>query len=82
MTWVNTAQQVLIFLPINAGSVVAAAATRKLAERKYRRHAEKAGLPTEKSAQIDLIDYPIERARLKVALPMFSLCTVSMICYG
>ena len=75
-------QQGLVFLPIGAGAIVAAVITGKMVDRNYRRHAERAGFSADKSKQIDLTNFPIERARLEIAIPMFLLVNLGTIAYG
>ncbi|KAK5115734.1 hypothetical protein LTR62_000823 [Meristemomyces frigidus] len=58
----------LMFLPIGTGG--------------YRRHAKKLNFPVLKNRQTDLSNFPIEQARLQIALPMFGLAATSIIGYG
>lgn len=48
----------------------------------YRRHARRLGLPVDKSRQADLADFPIERARLEVGIPLAVLATIVILCWG
>ncbi|KAK4574091.1 hypothetical protein LTR86_001852 [Recurvomyces mirabilis] len=57
----------LMFLPIGVGD---------------RRHAKRLDFPVVKNRQTDLSTFPIEAARLQIALPMFLLGVGSIIGYG
>jgi MFS family permease len=72
----------LAFLPIGFGSCVAAISTGALADWNYKRHAHRLGLPTHQGAQQDMSVFPIEAARLQIALPLVVVGIVAMIIYG
>jgi MFS family permease len=78
----NDVQISLIFLPLGVGSLLSAFSTGFLVDLNYRRHAKRLGMPVEKNKQQDLSNYPIERARLEVALPLLILGAVGIIAYG
>ncbi|PQE19031.1 MFS multidrug protein [Rutstroemia sp. NJR-2017a WRK4] len=72
----------LMFMPVGAGSVLSAFTTGKLIDYNYRRHALMHNLPVTKNRQQDLTHFPIERARLEIALPLFYLGAAAIIAYG
>ncbi|KZF21903.1 MFS general substrate transporter [Xylona heveae TC161] len=72
----------LMYLPISAGMLIAAFTTGKLVDANYRRYAKKHGFPLDKTKQHDLTDYPLERARLDICLPLTYLGALAMIAYG
>ena len=72
----------LMYLPLAGGSVVAAAVVGPAINRNYRRHAARLGLTVDRSRQMNLSGFPIERARLEVGLPLLALSAVVMICWG
>ena len=78
----NELEVSLVFLPFSFGSLVSAFTTGKLVNWNYRRHAKRLGFPLIKNRQQDLTNFPIENARLEVALPMTYLGAVAMIAYG
>jgi multidrug resistance protein len=78
----NSLEIGLMFLPMAAGSVIAVAVVGKAINWNYRRHAKKLGLTVDKSRQIDLADFPIERARLEVALPLLYVTAAVMVAWG
>jgi MFS family permease len=78
----NDVQISLIFLPLGVGSLLSAVSTGFLVDMNYRRHAKRLGMPVEKNKQQDLSKYPIERARLEVALPLLLLGASAIIAYG
>lgn len=78
----NDAQLGLLYLPVGIGSVISAVTTGTLIDRNYRRWARKLGKPVVRNRQDDLTDFPIETARLQVALPMLYLGAAGVIAYG
>jgi MFS family permease len=72
----------LIFLPFGVGSLISAFTTGRIIDWNFRRHAHRLGIPVEKGKQHDLSEFPIERARMEVAIPMVLLGAVGLLCYG
>lgn len=72
----------LMFLPISGGSIVAAFTQGRLVDWSYRREAAKIGMVVTKSKMQDLTNFPIEKARLQVALPVLGLAAASTVAYG
>lgn len=78
----NELQLGLVYIPFGAGSIVSAFSTGKTIDWNYRRHAKRSGFPLTKNRHQDLTNFPIERARLEVALPLLYLGNVGLIAYG
>ncbi|KIX07002.1 uncharacterized protein Z518_04978 [Rhinocladiella mackenziei CBS 650.93] len=78
----NNIQISLMFIPIGVGGIVSAFTTSKLIDWNYRRHAHKHGIIIVKGVKQDLSEFPIEQARMEVALPLLVLCSLFMIGYG
>jgi len=72
----------LMFIPIGVGGIISAFTTGRLVDWNYRRHANRLNMPVVKNKQQDLIDFPIERARLEIALPLFYLGAAGVLGYG
>lgn len=72
----------LMYLPMAGGSVVAALVTGPAINWNYRRHAKKLGMPLTKGAQDDLSNFPVERARIEIGLPLLGLATVVLFAWG
>ncbi|RFU33346.1 hypothetical protein B7463_g2992, partial [Scytalidium lignicola] len=72
----------LMYLPLSGGSLLAAFTQGKLIDWNYQRHARKLGIKVVKSRQQDLSNFPIEKARLQIALPMLFLSFVCIVTYG
>nr|RBR02377.1 hypothetical protein FVER53263_09064 [Fusarium verticillioides] len=72
----------LTFLPLAAGSVIAAFIVGSLTNRNFKRHCEKQGIPYERSKQQDLSGFPIERARLEIGFPLLMLAAATLVCWG
>jgi MFS family permease len=78
----NDLQISLVYIPIGVGSMLSAFTTGKIIDWNYRRHAKLLGRPVVRNRQDDLSNFPIERARLEVALPMLYLGAAGIIIYG
>ncbi|KAG7414270.1 Itaconate transport protein [Fusarium oxysporum f. sp. rapae] len=72
----------LTFLPMAAGSVIAAFIVGTFTNRNFKRHCEKQGIPYERSKQPDLSGFPIERARLEIGFPLLMLAAATLVCWG
>lgn len=72
----------LVYIPFGAGSILSALSTGKAIDWNYRRHAKRNGFPLTKNRHQDLTNFPIEKARLEVALPLLYLGNVGSIAYG
>jgi MFS family permease len=72
----------LIYLPLAVGSTLSAFTTGKLIDRNYRRHAKKLGLTIDRNRQDDLSNFPIERSRIEVSMPIAIVGVVAVIGYG
>lgn len=72
----------LIYIPYGAGSIVSAFTTGRLANWNYRRHARRLNFPIALDKQLDLTNFPIERARLEIALPILYFSSAIVAFYG
>lgn len=72
----------LMYLPLAGGSIVTAFVCGPLINRNFRRHAAKLGIPVESSRQMDLANFPIERARFEVGIPLLWLSICVMLVWG
>ncbi|KAG8168055.1 hypothetical protein KVR01_003744 [Diaporthe batatas] len=72
----------LMYLPMAAGSAVAAFVTGPAIDWNYRRHAKKHGIALTKGAQDDLSNFPVERARIEIGLPLLALATAVLFAWG
>lgn len=71
-----------VFLPMSVGTLVSAFTTGKIVDWNYRKHARRHGLPVIRNRQEDLSNFPIEKVRLQVALPLLYVGATSVIAYG
>ena len=78
----NEVQLGLVYIPFGSGSLISAFTTGKMVDWNYRKHAKRNGFPLTKNHYQDLTDFPIERARLEVALPLLYLSVLGIIGYG
>ena len=72
----------LVYIPFGAGNVISAFSTGKAIDWNYRRHAKRNGFPLTKNRHQDLTNFPIERARLEIALPLLYIGNIGSIAYG
>ena len=72
----------LVYIPFGCGGILSAFSTGRIIDWNYRRHAKMNGFPTEKTRQQDLTNFPIEKARLEIALPLLYLTVLGMIGFG
>jgi MFS family permease len=71
-----------MFIPVGAGSIISAFTAGKLVDWNYRRHSLRLGLPVVRNRAQDLTDFPIEKARLEVAFPLFFTAGAFVMIYG
>jgi predicted MFS family arabinose efflux permease len=69
-------------LPFAGGVILSAFSTGKLMDWNYRRHAKRIGFPLVKNRQTDLTNFPIERVRLEIAMPLLLFGAVIIVIYG
>ena len=72
----------LVFIPFGAGSLVSAFTTGKMIDWNWRRQAKKNGFPVKKNRYQDLTNFPVEKARLQICMPLLYLSCICMIIYG
>ncbi|KAI9901041.1 hypothetical protein N3K66_002858 [Trichothecium roseum] len=72
----------LMYLPHAAGSVVAAGIVGPAINRNYKRHCDSLGISCDRTRQQDLSNFPIEQARLQVAIPLVTLGGASLLAWG
>jgi MFS family permease len=78
----NELQIGLAFIPFGVGAMIAPMASGKLMDFNYRRLAHSGGFPLDKKKGNDLKDFPLEQARLQVAVPQLAIGTAALLCYG
>ncbi|KAL3458860.1 major facilitator superfamily domain-containing protein [Aspergillus heterothallicus] len=72
----------LCYIPFGLGATVAALATGKLLDRNFRRLAKMSNIPLENTRARNLQGFPIEKARLQVALPTLLMGSSTVIAFG
>ncbi|KAH7324876.1 major facilitator superfamily domain-containing protein [Stachybotrys elegans] len=72
----------LTYMPLAAGSVAAAFLVGPLLGWNYKRYCDKLGVPYDRTRQLDLFDFPIERARMEVGMPAMALTGACLIAWG
>lgn len=72
----------LMFLPMVGGTLFAVVLLGKTMNWNFRRHSLKLGLSSDKTQQQDLTDFPIERARLEIAIPLSIVTAAVLVAWG
>lgn len=72
----------LMYLPMAGGSIVAAFIVGPSLNWNYRRHAKRLGMQLARGRQDDLSDFPIERSRIEIGLPLLALSTCVLFVWG
>ncbi|CAD0109699.1 unnamed protein product [Aureobasidium uvarum] len=75
-------QVALMFIPFGVGGIISAFTTGKAVDWNYRRHAKLNGFPFIKNKQQDMTEFPLEKARLEIAMPLFYLGALTILGYG
>lgn len=75
-------QIALVFLPFGVGGILSAFTTGRIIDWNYARHAARLGFPVQRNRQADLTNFPIERARLEIAMPVIFIGAVAIVTYG
>ncbi|CZR52695.1 related to dityrosine transporter [Phialocephala subalpina] len=78
----NSIQVGLCYIPMGAGILIARQIVGRLIDFNFRRHAKKLGVQIVKNRQTSTENFPVERARLEVGLPLAYLGCVSVVPYG
>ncbi|KAL2788130.1 major facilitator superfamily domain-containing protein [Aspergillus keveii] len=72
----------LCYIPFGLGATVAALITGKMLDRNFRRLARLSNIPLEETRARNLQGFPIEKARLQVALPTLLMGSSTVIAFG
>lgn len=72
----------LCYIPFGLGATVASIATGKMLDLNYRRLAKVLNVPLHETRSRNLTHFPIEKARLQVALPLLTLGAFTVIAFG
>lgn len=72
----------IMYLPMAGGAVVSTVIVGRQMNKNFRKHAIRQGIKIEEGQQIDMNEFPAEKARLEVTLPSLLICTAGLICWG
>lgn len=78
----NDLQIGLCYIPFGLGSTIASVINGKFLDYNYRRTAKKLNFPLVKNRNTDLRRFPIEKARLQVAIPLLMIGSITVIAFG
>lgn len=72
----------LMYLPMTGGTILVTFVMGRAQNWNFRRHCRLLGVPYDRTRQHDLTDFPIERARLEISIPLLALSTVVIVVWG
>ncbi|KKK11865.1 putative MFS transporter [Aspergillus ochraceoroseus] len=72
----------LCYIPFGLGATVASIVSGKLLDRNYRRLAKPLGFSLLETRSRNLKGFPIEKARLQIALPLLTIASFTVIAFG
>jgi multidrug resistance protein len=78
----NQLQISLCYLPLGVGSLLAAFIRGRIIDSRYRYHAKRLNMSLQFNRHVNLSHFPIEKARIEVAIPTLILGTGCMIGFG
>ena len=78
----NDLQIGLCYIPFGLGATIASICNGKFLDYNYRRAAKKLNFPLVKNRNTDLRGFPIEKARLEVAIPLLIIGSMTVIAFG
>ncbi|RAK95876.1 MFS general substrate transporter [Aspergillus ibericus CBS 121593] len=78
----NEVQIGLCFIPVGVGSLIAAYTQGQIANWNYRRHARRSGMSISTTRGQNMDEFPLERARTEVILPLILIEGLALIAYG
>lgn len=77
----NSIQVGLCYIPMGAGSIAARLLSGKLIDSNFRRHARRLGVTINNAKQTNITAFPVEQARLAIAIPMAYIGCGLMVAY-
>ncbi|KAH8816098.1 major facilitator superfamily domain-containing protein [Xylogone sp. PMI_703] len=78
----NSLQIGLCYIPFGFGGMVSSFTVGRAVDWNFRRHAQRLNIPITKGRQSDLSNFPVELARLQVALPFTVVSICSLLIYA
>ncbi|PYH95649.1 MFS general substrate transporter [Aspergillus ellipticus CBS 707.79] len=78
----NSLQVGLCYIPYGVGSLTSRWTIGRFVDWNFRRHGRRQGFEVVRNRQVDLTDFPVERARLEITLPTVYLGCLFIIGYG
>ncbi|KUI54228.1 Quinidine resistance protein 1 [Cytospora mali] len=72
----------IMYLPMAGGAMISTIIIGRQMNKNFRKHAARQGINIEEGQQVDMNEFPAERARLEVTLPSLFICTAGLICWG
>lgn len=72
----------IMYIPMAGGAMVSTIIIGRQMNKNFLKHAIRQGIRIEEGQQVDMNEFPAERARLEITLPSLFICTAGLICWG
>lgn len=78
----NEIQIGLCYIPLGVGAILSVPLRGRAMDKRFAHHAKRLGISIERNKPADLVNFPIERARLEVGIPTIILAAGAVIAFG
>lgn len=72
----------VMYIPMAGGAMISTAIFGKQMNKNFRKYAARQGINIEAGQQVDMIEFPVEKARLEVTIVPLILSTAGIVCWG
>lgn len=72
----------VMYIPMAGGAMISTAVFGKQMNKNFRKYAARQGINIEAGQQVDMVEFPVEKARLEVTIAPLLLSTAGIICWG
>lgn len=72
----------VMYIPMAGGAMISTAIFGKQMNKNFRKYAARQGINIEAGQQVDMNEFPVEKARLEVTIAPLILSTVGIVCWG
>lgn len=72
----------VMYIPMAGGAMISTAVFGKQMNKNFRKYAARQGINIEAGQQVDMVEFPVEKARLEVTIAPLLLSTAGIVCWG
>lgn len=72
----------VMYIPMAGGAMISTAIFGKQMNKNFRKYAARQGINIEAGQQVDMIEFPVEKARLEITIVPLLLSTAGIVCWG